>query len=122
MATSATSIDRAAAVTLDRLGLRVAPGRLEDRPELLDFLLREFGAEWWHETTWFLDEGGDIGDFQLLRDGDRQVVGMARCIRRRHDRSVRRTSGPSAGRRTPVASDRSGLRRRTVVMVSGSRS
>lgn len=93
--------DRAARATLDRLGFRLAPGRATDRDDLLDFLLREFGAEWWHETTWFLDEGGDIADFQLLRDPAGRIVGMARL----HTPTTRPVGPPHfwAERRPPDA-------------------
>jgi GNAT superfamily N-acetyltransferase len=93
--------DRAARATLDRLDLRVEPAEPADRTALLDFLFREFGAEWWHETTWFLDEGGEIGDFQLLRDLDRQIVGMARL----HTPATRPVGPPHfwAERRPPDA-------------------
>jgi GNAT superfamily N-acetyltransferase len=72
--------ERAAQATLERAGLRLGPANASDRADLLDFLFREFGAEWWHETTWFLDEGGDPADLQLLRDPatDDAIIGLAR--------------------------------------------
>lgn len=72
--------DRAAQATLERARLRLAPADASDRADLLDFLLREFGVEWWHETAWFLDEGGDPADLQLLRDpaNDDVIIGLAR--------------------------------------------
>ena len=75
-----------------------APG---DASNALAFLLAEFGGEWWHETTWFLDEGGDVATLLLLRDATRRIVGLAR-IHRPDGRPI----GPPhfwAARRPPAA-------------------
>jgi GNAT superfamily N-acetyltransferase len=65
----------------DRLaadGLRVDPAEAEDRRAVLAFLFAEFGGEWWHDTRWFLDEGGDPADLLLLHDLNGGIVGLAR--------------------------------------------
>ncbi len=63
---------------LDADGLRLGPTGADDRDALLAFLLREFGNEWWHETGWFLAQGGPASDFLLMRDRSGTIVGMAR--------------------------------------------
>jgi predicted N-acetyltransferase YhbS len=63
---------------LDSDELRVeAAGKGDERP-LLAFLLREFGNEWWHETGWFLAQGGAVSDILLLRDRNGAILGLAR--------------------------------------------
>jgi predicted N-acetyltransferase YhbS len=59
-------------------GLRVDAAGEEDRELLLTFLLAEFGNEWWHETGWFLAQGGAPSDILLMREGDGTIVGLAR--------------------------------------------
>jgi GNAT superfamily N-acetyltransferase len=59
-------------------GMRFESARPADRRPLLDFIVREFGGEWWHDTRWFLDRGGDPGDIVLLRDVTDRIVGFAR--------------------------------------------
>jgi len=59
--------DRSAALLRDE-GLTVDPATAGDAPAALEFLLAEFGGEWWHETSWFLAEGGDVGTPVTLSD------------------------------------------------------
>ena len=54
------------------------PAGDDDRDPLLAFLLREFGGEWWHETGWFLAQGGAPSDILLLRDRSGAILGLAR--------------------------------------------
>lgn len=67
-----------ALATLASEGLRVDAAVEGDRDSLLAFLLAEFGGEWWHETGWFLSQGGAPSDILLLRDGDGTILGLAR--------------------------------------------
>lgn len=94
-------VDDASDELLRRSGLRVEPARATDTPAALAFLLAEFGGEWWHETTWFLDQGGDPSTLLLLRDADRSIVGIARI----HRPDVRPIGPPHfwAARRAPAA-------------------
>lgn len=59
-------------------GLRVEPAGDDDHEALLVFLLREFGNEWWHETGWFLAQGGAPSDILLMRDTSDSILGLAR--------------------------------------------
>ena len=58
--------------------LSVEPAGSDDAAPLLAFLLREFGNEWWHETGWFLAQGGAASDILLLRDRSGAILGLAR--------------------------------------------
>jgi GNAT superfamily N-acetyltransferase len=82
-------------------GLVVKPATHSDTAAALDFLLGEFGGEWWHETTWFLAEGGDPATLLLLRDASKRIVGLARI----HRPEVRPIGPPHfwAARRPPSA-------------------
>lgn len=73
--------DPGSAALLRELGLRVERAAAMDIPDALAFLLSEFGGEWWHETTWFLDQGGDPGSLLLLRDPADRILGLARIHR-----------------------------------------
>jgi len=59
-------------------GLRVGAAGERDRAPLQAFLFEEFGGEWWHETRWFLDEGGAPSDILLMRDRSGAIAGLAR--------------------------------------------
>jgi GNAT superfamily N-acetyltransferase len=59
-------------------GLRVDAAGEPDADLLLAFLFDEFGGEWWHETRWFLAQGGAPSDVLLMRDRDGAIVGLAR--------------------------------------------
>jgi predicted N-acetyltransferase YhbS len=67
-----------ARVRLESEGLRIDAASEDDRGPLLAFLLGEFGGEWWHETGWFLAQGGSPSDFLLLRDRGESILGIAR--------------------------------------------
>lgn len=67
-----------ATARLESDGLRVDAAGEDDRSRLLAFLLAEFGGEWWHETGWFLAEGGAPSDILLLRDRHGTILGLAR--------------------------------------------
>ncbi|MGH2464732.1 MAG: GNAT family N-acetyltransferase [Candidatus Limnocylindrales bacterium] len=71
-------IDPATRATLATAGATVGPASSADRPGLLAFLFAEFGGEWWHETRWFLDQGGDPAELLLLRDEQARIIGLAR--------------------------------------------
>jgi len=73
--------DDASDALLRGLGLRVVPATAMDTPDALAFLLAEFGPEWWHETAWFLSQGGDPGSLLLLRDAADRILGLARIHR-----------------------------------------
>jgi GNAT superfamily N-acetyltransferase len=75
---SGLTADAGAADLVAATGMRTVPARAVDRDALLRFLHREFGGEWWHDTRWFLDMGGDIADIVLLRDPSGDIVGCAR--------------------------------------------
>lgn len=70
--------DVAASALVAAEGMRVEAAAPGDRTELLGFLFREFGGEWWRDTRLFLDLGGSIADFLLLRDASDAIVGHAR--------------------------------------------
>jgi predicted N-acetyltransferase YhbS len=78
-------LDDAAAASLAGAGLRVVPAAAGDRSAVLDFLLAEFGSEWWHDIGWFLDAGGDPADLLLLRDAAGGIGGIARIHTARSD-------------------------------------
>jgi GNAT superfamily N-acetyltransferase len=59
-------------------GSTVVPARAADRDALLAFILAEFGGEWWHDTRYFLDAGGDPADLLLLIDAGRAIRGFVR--------------------------------------------
>ena len=94
-------IDAATRTTLDAAGATVEPATSTDRAALLAFLFGEFGGEWWHETRWFLDEGGDPADLLLLRDSSGRIIGIARI----HGPATRPIGPPHfwAARRPPQA-------------------
>ena len=71
-------IDAATTTSLAAAGAAVAPATSADRAALLAFLFGEFGGEWWHETRWFLDEGGDPADLLLMRNSSGRIIGIAR--------------------------------------------
>lgn len=71
-------IDAATDATLLAFDASVTPATADDRAALLAFLFREFGGEWWHETRWFLDAGGDPGELLLVRDSTDRILGLAR--------------------------------------------
>ncbi|MEA2537192.1 MAG: hypothetical protein QOF11_1426 [Chloroflexota bacterium] len=76
-ALSAATVQDADAV-LAAHGVVLAPAVARDRDALLEFLLAEFGADWWHDTGWFLAAGGDPAELLLLRAGDAQIRGFVR--------------------------------------------
>jgi GNAT superfamily N-acetyltransferase len=94
-------VDEGSAALLRDEGLTVEPATAADTTAALAFLLAEFGGEWWHETSWFLAEGGDVGTLLLLRDADRRIIGLARI----HRPDVRPIGPPHfwAARRPPAA-------------------
>jgi GNAT superfamily N-acetyltransferase len=71
-------VDAATQSALAASGLTIRPATTTDRHPLLTFLVAEFGGEWWHETRWFLDQGGDAADLLLLRDMNERILGLAR--------------------------------------------
>ncbi|MBF6606235.1 MAG: GNAT family N-acetyltransferase [Chloroflexi bacterium] len=71
-------IDPTAKDVLQAAGAAVAPATTDDRAAMLGFLFAEFGGEWWHETRWFLDQGGDPTELLLLRQTGGRIVGLAR--------------------------------------------
>ncbi len=70
--------DTAAGELVAREGMRVVAAGEADRQRLLGYIVREFGGEWWHDTRWFLERGGDPGDIVLLLDPGDAIVGFAR--------------------------------------------
>jgi ribosomal protein S18 acetylase RimI-like enzyme len=94
-------IDPAAEAVLRAAGVAVAPASAGDRAALLAFLFAEFGGEWWHETRWFLDQGGDPAELLLLRETGGRIVGLARI----HGPATRPVGPPHfwAARRPPEA-------------------
>lgn len=87
--------------TLVAAGMDVAPGTAADHAEILGFLYGEFGGEWWHETGWFLERGGDPAELLLMREGGGRLVGLARI----HTPESRPVAPPHfwAARRPPAA-------------------
>jgi len=71
-------IDEATEAALAASDATVTPATADDRPALLAFLFAEFGGEWWNETRWFLDAGGDPAELLLLRDVGGRILGLAR--------------------------------------------
>jgi len=71
-------IDAATEAALSASDATVTPATADDRAALLGFLFGEFGGEWWHETRWFLDAGGDPAELLLLRDGHDRILGLVR--------------------------------------------
>lgn len=63
------------------IGMTVEPAHGGDVADILAFLFDEFGGEWWHETNWFIAQGGDPGTLLLMRDTLRRIVGLARIHR-----------------------------------------
>jgi GNAT superfamily N-acetyltransferase len=94
-------VDDGSAALLRAEGLTVQPATAADTAAALAFLLLEFGGEWWHETSWFLAEGGDPATILLLRDSGHRIIGLARI----HTPDVRPIGPPHfwAARRTPAA-------------------
>ncbi|HEU4672243.1 MAG TPA: GNAT family N-acetyltransferase [Candidatus Limnocylindrales bacterium] len=84
-------------------------GRLlpDEADALLRYLLVEFGAEWWHDIRWALDEGLDPAAIVVLRTADGSLVGHAR-IHRPADRPLgpplfwRARRGSGAGGLGPI--------------------
>ncbi len=94
-------VDAASDGLLREQGLTIEAATAADVAAALAFLLAEFGGEWWHETSWFLAEGGDPTTLLLLRDADHRIIGLAR-IHRPDTRPI----GPPhlwAARRAPAA-------------------
>jgi GNAT superfamily N-acetyltransferase len=98
---SGLTIDAETTQALDAAGLRVRPAAVGDRAAALAFLFAEFGGEWWHETRWFLDAGGDPAELLLLEDRAQRIVGLARI----HGPATRPIGPPHfwAARRPPAA-------------------
>lgn len=71
-------IDDGTRRVLTAAGLTVRPAQAADRDALLAFILREFGAAWWHDTGYFLEAGGDPADELLLIDRGGAIRGFAR--------------------------------------------
>ncbi len=71
-------IDATTKATLNASDATVTPATGDDRAALLAFLFTEFGGEWWNETRWFLDSGGDPAELLLLRDANGRILGLAR--------------------------------------------
>jgi GNAT superfamily N-acetyltransferase len=94
-------VDDASSALLRDERLTVEPATAGDEAAALAFLFAEFGGEWWHETSWFLAQGGDPATLLLLRDADRNVLGLARI----HRPDVRPIGPPHfwAARRAPAA-------------------
>ena len=92
-------IDAATNATLAASDATVRPATGDDRVALLTFLFTEFGGEWWHETRWFLDTGGDPAELLLLRDANDRILGLARI----HGPTTRPIGPPHfwAARRSP---------------------
>jgi GNAT superfamily N-acetyltransferase len=74
-------IDAATKTTLSASNATVTQATRADRAALLAFLFAEFGGEWWHETRWFLDAGGDPAELLLLRGANDRILGLARIHR-----------------------------------------
>lgn len=94
-------VDAASDGLLRDQGLTIEAAIAADVDATLAFLLAEFGGEWWHETSWFLAEGGDPATLLLLRDAGHRIIGLAR-IHRPETRPI----GPPhfwAARRSPAA-------------------
>jgi GNAT superfamily N-acetyltransferase len=94
-------VDARSAARLRDGHLTVEPAAAADTTAALAFLFAEFGGEWWHETSWFLAEGGDPATLLLLRDARRRILGLARI----HRPDVRPIGPPHfwAARRAPAA-------------------
>lgn len=94
-------VDKASAALLRDEHLTIEPATEADAAGALAFLLAEFGGEWWHETSWFLDRGGDPATLLLLRDASQRIVGLCRV----HRPDVRPIGPPHfwAARRPPAA-------------------
>jgi predicted N-acetyltransferase YhbS len=95
------AVDADTTRTLEEAGMRVRAASAADRAAVLAFLFAEFGGEWWHETRWFLDAGGDPAELLLLVDGAGGIVGLARI----HGPATRPIGPPHfwAARRPPAA-------------------
>lgn len=95
----ALQIDATTRATLVAANASATPAGQGDREDLLLFLSSEFGGEWWHETRWFLDQGGDPADLLLLRDAGARILGLARI----HGPATRPIGPPHfwAARRSP---------------------
>jgi ribosomal protein S18 acetylase RimI-like enzyme len=74
-------VDDASAALLRDERLTIESATPADAAGALAFLLAEFGGEWWHETSWFLAQGGDPATLLLLRDASHRIVGLARIHR-----------------------------------------
>lgn len=75
---SAIRLDAAATGALAAAGTTVVPASSADRVQLLAFILGEFGPEWWHDTGFFLDRGGDPAEVLLLVDREGTIRGFVR--------------------------------------------
>ncbi len=95
--------DTAAAETIAAAGMRVVEAQAADRDDLLAFIEREFGGEWWHDIRLFLDAGGDPADLVLLRAGG-EVSGPIAGFARIHTPAGRPIGWPMywADRRAPA--------------------
>jgi len=94
-------VHEGSAALLHEKDLTVEPATAADVGVALAFLLDEFGGEWWHETSWFLAEGGDPATLLLLRDASNEIIGLARI----HRADIRPIGPPHfwAARRPPAA-------------------
>jgi ribosomal protein S18 acetylase RimI-like enzyme len=97
--------DAAAAGVVEAAGMRVVVARAADRDELLAFIHREFGGEWWHDIRLFLDTGGEPADLLLLRGSEADASGPIAGFARIHTPASRPVGWPMfwAGRRAPAA-------------------
>lgn len=58
-------------------GLAARPCTVDETDRLLNFILTEFGGNWWYNAKTFFDAGGTPADWLLLLRDD-AIVGMAR--------------------------------------------
>ncbi|HET7028199.1 MAG TPA: GNAT family N-acetyltransferase [Candidatus Limnocylindrales bacterium] len=93
--------------SLATAGLRVDRAAADDIDQLLEYLYREFGGEWWHDIRWLLAEGLDPAALVVLRTAAGEIVGHAR-IHRPTDRPIAPPlfwsglRGPNAGGLGPI--------------------
>lgn len=96
----------AAHTALAAAGAAVRPGRGEDTPALMSFLLAEFPGRWRFDSKRFLDLGGDPADFVLLWRAQ-TVIGFAR-IHHAHSKFLappqywRKLLAPASGGLGPI--------------------
>jgi predicted N-acetyltransferase YhbS len=73
------AVDDRARAALAAAAIQVDHATASDRSGLLAYLGHEFGAGWWHDVRWALDEGLDPARIVLLRSSDSgEIVGHAR--------------------------------------------